>query len=269
MNELVEYQDDLLPQKSAPKRAVQSPLTIIPLVGGVSSFIAGVALDSFLWGILGSMFLSTSVTVFIILSIYFKLNNVVKKSQQGPIVDVTLRKLSKKLKSHGDKEASQQVAQLENCYIHFISRLKERVGKSTAEYSQYLTPAKELFTAACTNLKAIERFHEDISVAQVKQARESIKRLERSGQGNSEEIKLHQRKLTLAKECHSRIDELKCEVSNAITVLIEVATQLNDIVTDRTEVQKSAAVAMAKFNKAADLNRRINEKVKSAWQMMS
>ncbi len=269
MNELVEYHDDRVPQKSAPKRAVQNPLTLIPLVGGVSSFVAGITLDSFLWGLFGSLLLSASVTVFIILSIYFKINNVVKKTQQGSIVDSGLRKLSKQLKSHGDKVASQQVAQLENCYIHFISRLKERIGKSASEYDLYLTPAKELFNAACNNLKAIERFHEDISVAQVKQAREAIKRLERAGQGKSEEIKLHQRKIKLADECHNRIDELKREVNNAITVLIEVANQLNDIVTDRNEVQKSAMSAIAKFNKTAELNRKINEKVRTAWQMMS
>lgn len=267
MNEIVK-RENTLPQKSAPKRAVTHPLTLIPLIGGVSSFAAGIALDSFLWGFLGFMLFSMTVTLFIGLSIFFKISSTVKNREKKSIGYGNYPALGKSLKSSGDSTAAKQLSHINDCFSHFETRLQDRIGVDTPEYDQYLTPAKEMYDAAIRNLEAISRLHKDISVSHVKEAKEAIARLERSGEATAKDLDVHRKKIAIARESESKITELKKEVDSAITVLIDVSNQLNDIVSDRDEVQKSAKSAIEKFNKTADLNRRINEKVKTAWDML-
>lgn len=267
MNDLIK-QENRLPQKTATKRAVTHPITLLPMIGSVSSFIAGVVLESFLWGFLGFMLLSTTITLFIALSIFFKISNSVQSREKKSVGFGNHKELGKSLKSSGDSVAVKQLSHINDSFYHFEHRLSDRIGRDTPEYDQYLSPAKEMYDAAIRNLEAISRFHKDISVAHVKDAKEAIKRLERSGEATVKELEVHKRKIAIARESEQKITELKKEVDSAITVLIDVSNQLNDIVSDRNEVQKSAKTAIEKFNKTADLNRRINEKVKTAWDMM-
>lgn len=267
MNEIVKRQSTL-PQKSAPKRAVTHPLTLLPLIGGVSSFTAGIVLESFLWGFLGAMLLSATITIYIALSIFFKISSTVQNRKKKTIGFGSYAELGKSLKSSGDSASAKQLTHINDCFFHFETRLQDRIGVSTPEYDQYLTPAKEMYAAAIRNLEAISRLHKDISVAHVKDAKESLARLKRSGEATAQELEVHERKIAIANESEQKIAELKKEVDSAITVLIDVSNQLNDIVSDRDEVRKSAKSAIEKFNKTADLNRRINEKVKTAWDML-
>ncbi len=268
MNEIVEKKD-MLPQRSPIKRAALNPFTVIPVVGGGVSLALAIALENVLFGFITFMFLSTALTIFIILSIVFGIGSAVKKKTALTEDEAKVKKLNKELRSDGDSRAAQQATHIHDCFTNFKDRLDERIGKDNDEYDHYFEPANDMYEAALRNLKSVARLHDDIKLARVYESRQMIKQLEKSGVGSVKDLEVHRRKVRIADRSEAKIEELKNEVDNAITVLIEVANQLNDIVTDRIEVEKSAQAAMEKFNKAADLNRRINEKVKNAWEMIS
>jgi len=268
MNEVVKKKD-MLPQRSPLSRAAANPLTIIPVVGGGVSLVLAITLESFIFGFLTFMSLSVAVTVFIILSIVFGIGSAVKKKTALTEEQAKIKKLNKELRSDGDSRAAQQATHIHECFTNFKNRLDERIGTESDEYDNYFEPANDMYEAALRNLKSVARLHDDIKLARVSESRQMIAQLEKSGVGSVKDLEIHRRKVRIADRSEAKIDELKNEVDNAITVLIEVASQLNDIVTDRVEVEKSARAAMEKFNKAADLNRRINEKVKNAWEMIS
>lgn len=269
MNELVKKHPTNLPQKSAVRRAGTSPFTLIPTVSGVTFIVLSVVQNTIWWGILGFLMLSGAFGLFIILTLFFKAGMFVNEKKVKLLGNQEIKKLSKKLKGHDDYQASKQLSHLEECYNNFKTRLSDRIGTKAVEYNQYLTPAEEMYDAAIRNLKAIGHLHDDITVAHVKEAEKEFNRLKAADEATMEDVENLKKKITIAKQAENRIIELKKEVDTATTVLIEVANQLNDIVTDRDEVQKSLAVAVSKFNKAADLNRRINEKVKAAWEALS
>lgn len=269
MNELVKKQQTKLPQKSAVQRAGTSPFTLIPTVSGVGFIVLSIVQGTFWWGLLGFFMLSGAFGLFIILTLVFKAGMFVNEKKVKLLGNQEIKKLGKKLKVHGDYQASKQLNHLEECYKNFKTRLNDRIGAKASEYDQYLTPAEEMYDAAIRNLKAIGHLHDDISVAHVKESEKELQRLIDADEATMDDVKNLKKKITIAKQAESRIVELRKEVDTATTVLIDVANQLNDIVTDRDEVQKSLAVAVSKFNKAADLNRRINQKVKAAWEALS
>lgn len=269
MNELVKKQQTNLPQKSAVQRAGTSPFTLIPTVGGVTFITLSVIQNTVWWGILGFLMLSGAFGLFIVLTLFFKAGMIVNENKVKYFGNSEIKKLGKKLKIHSDYEANRQLNHLEECYKNFKSRLDERIGTKAPEYSQYLTPAEEMYDAALRNLKAIGNLHDDITVARVKDSEKELQRRIDADEANMDDVQNLKKKIHIARQAEERIVELKKEVDTATTVLIEVANQLNDIVTDRNEVQKSLAAAVSKFNKAADLNRRINEKVKAAWKALS
>ncbi len=268
MNEVTKAQDTL-PQRSPIKRAATNPFTIIPVVGGGVSLALAISLESFLFGLLTFMSLSAALTIFIILSIVFSIGSAVKKKTALTEDEAKVKKLNKELRSDGDSRAAQQATHIHECFTNFKNRLDERIGEENDEYDHYFEPANDMYEAALRNLKSVARLHDDIKLARVDESRQMIDQLERSGVGSVSDLEIHRRKVRIADRSESKIDELKNEVDNAITVLIEVANQLNDVITDRIEIEKSARAAMKKFNKAAELNKKINEKVIHDWEMIS
>lgn len=269
MNKLVKKDSRNLPQKSPARRAGTSPFTLVPTVAGTTFIVLSVVQGSFWWGLLGTFMLSGAFGLFVFLTLIYKAGNFVNEKKEKFLGNQEVKKLGKKLKSSGDYRASNQLNHLEECYKNFVTRLDDRIGKSAEEYNQYLSPAEDMYQAAIRNLKAIGHLHDDISVTHISNPDLELDKMYNTGADSREDVQNLKRKITIAKQAEERIVDLRKEVDTAITVLIEVANQLNDIVTDRNEVQKSLAVAVAKFNKAADLNRRINEKVKAAWEALS
>lgn len=275
MNELVKKQEPNLPQKSVAARAGTNPITIIPTIGGTAFVVVSIVQGSALWAVLGFLMLSGAFGLFVLLIILYKLGILYHKAEKFTqekkvqfFGDTEIKLLNKKLKMADDNQSAKQLSRLEECYKNFTTRLDDRIGKSAEEYNQYLAPAEEMYDAAMRNLRAIGNLHDDIAVTKLHEAEKEYNGLRDTDVNESDFINL-QKKRRVVEEAKSRIVELRKEVDIANTTLIEVANQLNDIVTDRDEVQKSVAVAVRKFNKAADLNRRINEKVKAAWENLA
>lgn len=268
MKELVP-QNKKQQQKSAVAKAGTNIFTVIPAIGGITCLFFTFYIGHFLF-IVGSItLLSLAFALFIGLTLFYKVGSVVSSKKQFLTEKYEKHKLQSKLKDAGDFRAAKQFKHLEECYKNFTQRLDDRIGKESSEYLQYLAPADDLYEAAIRNLKAMKNLYDDISVARVSDSEKELQRLIDSGDATIDDLKMFKRKRRIAEDAEDRIEDLRKEVDNAITVLIEVANQLNDIITNRDEVQKGMNAAIAKFQKAADLNRRINDKVKKAWEMLA
>lgn len=268
MNE-IENKSVNLPQKSAPVRALQNPITVISGVGGGVVVIVGIVAGSFWIGFGGMMLLGAAINIFLLLTVYFGISSLIARQKYAYAKKYKLKPLEKDLKRYGSRGAAKQLTNLMDAFSHFKQRLEDRIGTSAEEYPQYLEPAEEMYQAAIYNLESIARLRKDIAAVRVGDAKVEIARLKNVGGDHTEEIALREKHLKIAKESAQKVEELKVEVDRAVTTLLEVSNQLNDIVTNKEEVLKSVENARERFFKVADINRRINDKVRNAWNMMS